>query len=106
MSRLSVENLLSHSTETLRTGTLLCCVLEIFRQPKSLWIKGRVKYQDFRQKYRILRIKPVTLAIARTTDIIRQYPRSLIHFAHSPACSLSAHIASRFYYWLRYLLAK
>ena len=22
-------------------GTLLCCVSEIFRQPKSLWIRGR-----------------------------------------------------------------
>ena len=30
MSRFSVENFLSHSTETFRRGTRLCCVSEIF----------------------------------------------------------------------------
>ena len=44
--------------------------------------------QQTQQQYRILRIIPVTLAIARATSIIRQYPRSFIHFAHSPARSL------------------
>ena len=37
--------------------------------------------------YRILRIIHLTLAIARATDIIRQYPRPLVRFAHSPASS-------------------
>ena len=49
MSRFSVENLLSHSAEKFRRGTLLCCVSENFRQPKSLWIRG-VRYQDFSSK--------------------------------------------------------
>ena len=31
MSRISVENFLSYSTETFRRGTLRCCVSEIFR---------------------------------------------------------------------------
>ena len=35
----------------------------------------------------------------RATSIIRQYPRSLIRFAHSSASSASAHIASRLYYF-------
>ena len=39
-SRFSVENFLSHSKEKLRRGTLLCCVSEIFRLRKNLWIKG------------------------------------------------------------------
>ena len=30
MSRISVENFLCHSTETIRRGTLLCCVSENF----------------------------------------------------------------------------
>ena len=32
------------------------------------------------EKYRTFRIIPVTLAIARATSIIRQYPRSLVRF--------------------------
>ena len=39
VSRFSIETLLSHSTETFRRGTLLCCVSEKFRSQKSLWIK-------------------------------------------------------------------
>ena len=42
-----VENSLSHSTETFRRGTLLCCVSESFRWPKSLWIRGGGEYQGF-----------------------------------------------------------
>ena len=38
-----------------------------------------------------MRIIPVTLAIARATDFIRQYPRSLVRFAHSPARSFHSH---------------
>ena len=38
-----------------------------------------------------MRIIPVTLAIARATDIIRQYPRSLVRFAQSPARSFHSH---------------
>ena len=34
------RNVLSHSTETFRSGTLLCCVSGTFRQLKSLWIRG------------------------------------------------------------------
>ena len=37
-----------------------------------------------------MRIIPKTLAIARATGIIRQYPRSLVHSAHSPASFQSA----------------
>ena len=33
------RNFLSHSAEKFRRGTLLCCVSEIFRQRKSLWIR-------------------------------------------------------------------
>ena len=40
LSKLSVENFLSHSTEIFRRGTLLCCVSENFRWRKKLW-KGR-----------------------------------------------------------------
>ena len=42
-----VENFLSHSTETFRRGTLLCCVSESFRWPKSLWIRGGGEYEGF-----------------------------------------------------------
>ena len=37
------------SAEKFRRGTLLCCVSENFRQPKSLWIR-RGEYQDFPSK--------------------------------------------------------
>ena len=50
MSRFSVETFLSHSTETLRRGTLICGVSEDFRERKSLWIRGRGRYQDFFSK--------------------------------------------------------
>ena len=46
VSRFSVEDFLSHSAENIRRGTLLCCVSEIFRSPKSSWIR-RGEYQDF-----------------------------------------------------------
>ena len=49
--KISFENFLSHSSEEFRRGTLLCCVSENFRQPKSLWIReGRWEYQDFPSK--------------------------------------------------------
>ena len=41
VSRFSVEIVLSHSTETFRRGTLLCCVSENFWHRKILWIRGR-----------------------------------------------------------------
>ena len=41
---------LSHSAETFRRGTLLCCVSENFWWRKSLWIRGRWKYQNFLSK--------------------------------------------------------
>ena len=47
MSRFSIENFLSHSTETFRRGTLLCCVSENFWWRKTLWVRRRGKYQDF-----------------------------------------------------------
>ena len=40
---------LSHSTEELRRGTLLCCVSENFWNQKVLWIR-RGEYQDFPSK--------------------------------------------------------
>ena len=40
VSRFSVKNLLSHSAEKSSRGSLLCCVSEKFRQPKSLWKRG------------------------------------------------------------------
>ena len=48
-------------------------------------------------KNRILRMIPVILAFARVTGIIRQYPRSLIRCAHSPARSLKVLLESRLY---------
>ena len=39
MSRFSIDNLLSQSTEKLRRGTLLRCVLENFGLRKILWIE-------------------------------------------------------------------
>ena len=50
MSRFSVENFLSHSTETFRRGTFLSCVSENFRKPKILWIRREGEYQDFPSK--------------------------------------------------------
>ena len=41
VSRYSVEIVLSHSTETFRSGNLLGCVSENFRWRKTLWITGR-----------------------------------------------------------------
>ena len=40
----------SHSAAKLRRGTVLCCVSQKFRLRKSLWIRGRRKYQDFPAK--------------------------------------------------------
>ena len=40
MSGIFVEKILSHNTETFRTGTLPCCVSENFLLLKSLWIRG------------------------------------------------------------------
>ena len=50
MSRFFVENILSHTTKTLRRGTLLCCVSEKFLLPKSFWMRGWGKYQDLLSK--------------------------------------------------------
>ena len=44
-----VENFLSHSTETFRRGSLLCCVSESFRWPKSLRIRGGRSIKIFRR---------------------------------------------------------
>ncbi len=41
---------LSRSTKKLCRETLLCCVSENFWKRKSLWIRGRGKYQDFPSK--------------------------------------------------------
>ena len=59
---------------------------------------GRNIHFSSREQYRILRIIPETLAIARLTYIMRQNVRSLILSAHSSARSLSAHITSRLCY--------
>ena len=50
MSRFSVQIVLSQSAENFRSVTLLGCVSETFRWRKSLWIRGRGKYQDFLPK--------------------------------------------------------
>ena len=47
MSRFSVEFGFSQSAEKFRRVTVLCCVSEGFWSRKSLWIRGRGKYQDF-----------------------------------------------------------
>ena len=49
--KISVENFLSHSAEKIRRGNFLCCVSENFWWRKSLWIKGRGKYQGFIRKF-------------------------------------------------------
>ena len=41
MSRFSVEFFRLAVPRKIRRGTVLCCVSENFRQPKSLWIRGR-----------------------------------------------------------------
>ena len=40
MSRFSIDFFLSHSAEKFCRGTLLCCVSENIREPRSLRIKG------------------------------------------------------------------
>ena len=50
ISRFSFEFFLSHNVETFRRATLLCCVSENFWLRKSLWIRGRGKYQKFPSK--------------------------------------------------------
>ena len=40
VSQFSLKNFSSHSAEKFRRGTLLCCVSENFRLPKSLCIRG------------------------------------------------------------------
>ena len=49
MSRFSVK-ISSHSDKKIRRGTLLRCVSEKFRQPKSLWIRGEGSIKSFRRK--------------------------------------------------------
>ena len=50
VSRFSVEKFLSHGIETFRRGSPLCCVSEKLWQRKSLWLKGKGKYQEFPSK--------------------------------------------------------
>ena len=49
VSIISVENFLSHSTETFCRGSPLCCVSENFRYRKILDKRGE-EYQDFPSK--------------------------------------------------------
>ena len=56
VSKFSIENFLSHSTETFRRRTFLCCVSENFWKRKSLWIRGKGKYHDFPSKNFCLRV--------------------------------------------------
>ena len=53
ISRFSIENLMSHSTEKLRTGTVLGCDSENFRGRKSLQdMRGEVgSIRIFRRKF-------------------------------------------------------
>ena len=51
VSRFSVKNFLFHNAEKFHRGTLLCCVSENFRQPKSLWIRGGGSIKFFRRKF-------------------------------------------------------
>ena len=52
ISRYYLEEMLSRSSEKFRSGTLLCCVSESFRQQKSFWIrKGEEGIKIFRRKF-------------------------------------------------------
>ena len=51
MSRFSVEEFLSHSNETFRRGTLLCCVSGKFWWRKNLWIRERGSIKVFHQNF-------------------------------------------------------
>ena len=51
VSRLSVKIFLSHSAEKNSRASLLRCVSEKFRQPKSLWIRGGGSIKIFSRKF-------------------------------------------------------
>ena len=60
----------SHSVAKLRRGTVLCCVSQKFRLRKSLWIRGRRKYQDFPAKI-------FCLAVAKNA-VVESFSLSLV----------------------------
>ena len=53
----------------LRRGTVLCCVSEIFRQPKSLWIKEGDS-QDFPSKFSCLTVPKTFVGQPYTVSLI------------------------------------
>ena len=60
VSKYSVENFLSHSTETFFRGTLLCCVSEKFCWRKSLWKRsGEGEYRNLPSKIFCLKVPKI-----------------------------------------------
>ena len=59
VSRFSFDFFLSHTTETFRRGTLLCCVSEIFRWPKSFWIRGGGSIKIIRRNFFCLTVPKI-----------------------------------------------
>ena len=51
MPYFSVGIVLSHSTNTFRERTLLCCVSKTFRWRKNLWTRGREEVSKFTTEY-------------------------------------------------------
>ena len=67
--RISVEIFLSHNAENVRRWTLLSCVSENFRWPKSLWIR-RGDYQDFPTKILCLTLPKISVGESFTVALI------------------------------------
>ena len=77
LSKFSVEMFLSHSTETIRRGTILCCVSDNFCWRKSLWERrGEGEYRKFPTKIFCLSFpkpfvgEPFSLSIVSGIEII------------------------------------
>ena len=77
LSELSVEKFLSHSTETIRRGTILCCVSDNFWWRKSLWERrGEGQYRKFPSKIFFLRLpkpfvgEPFSLSLVSGIEIV------------------------------------
>ena len=70
VSRFSVRIFLSHSAENFRRVTLLCCVSENFRKPKSLWIRGGGEHQVFRRKFFCLTVPKILVGEPLSVSLI------------------------------------
>ena len=76
ISRFSIENLLSHSTEKLRRGTLLCFT-KILVSKKFMDKRGGGEYQDFPSKIFCLTLPKISVEESFSVSLISGFEKCL-----------------------------